>query len=56
MGKEEIGMNGYLILSGAMIVCFADRELGSLTLASGIKISVKYPLFGAIMIVAGVFV
>lgn len=49
-----IDMNGWLIIAGAMIVCFADREAISLEFKGGTKISLKYPLFGVLMIVTGV--
>jgi hypothetical protein len=46
-------MNGYLILAGAIIISFADREFGSITMRSGTHIGLSYPLLGVLMIVYG---
>ena len=51
--KDGDGMNGYLIISGTLIVCFADREMGSLTFKGGSKVSMRYPFFGVLMVIAG---
>lgn len=47
-------MNGFLIIGGSMLVCFADREAGSITFTSGTKITWRYPMIGIVMIVIGV--
>jgi len=49
-------MFGWLIISGAMLICFADREAGSIAFTSGTKIAWRYPLFGVILIIAGLVV
>lgn len=49
-------MNGWLIIGGAMLICFADRDAGSIKFTSGTKITYRYPLFGIIMIIAGVVI
>jgi hypothetical protein len=49
-------MNGWLIIAGAMLICFADREAGSITFTSGTKIAWRYPLIGFVMIVCGVVI
>lgn len=47
-------MNGWLIIADAMLICFADREAGSITFTSGTKIAWRYPMIGIVMIIAGV--
>lgn len=48
-------VNGFLIIAGAMLICFADREMSSVTFTSGTRISIKYPFFGSLLIIAGIF-
>lgn len=49
-------MSWWLVIGGAMIVCFADREAGCITFQSGTKIACRYPLLGIIMIIMGVVI
>jgi len=41
-----------LLYAGVALVCFADREMGSIS-TSAVTISVRYPVFGVMMIIAG---
>jgi hypothetical protein len=46
-------MNSALIVAGSMIICFADREAGSITFQSGLRISFRYPFLGVALLVIG---
>ena len=48
-------MNSALIIAGAMIICFADREAGNITTTGGMKVSIRYPLLGVAILIVGVF-
>jgi hypothetical protein len=49
-------MNGYLIIAGAMLVCFADREAGRIEFKGGTEIAFRYPFLGIVIMVAGVII
>jgi len=46
-------MNSTLMFCGIALVCFADREIGSIE-TDRVKVSVRYPLFGSLLFIAGV--
>jgi len=49
-------MNGYLIIAGAMLVCFADREAGRIEFKGGTEIAFRDPFLGILIMVAGVVI
>jgi len=46
-------MNSTLMFCGIALVCFADREMGMIE-TERVKVTVRYPMFGALMFIAGV--
>ena len=47
-------MNGFMLIAGAMLVCFADREAGRIEFKGGTEIAFRYPFLGVLIMVAGV--
>jgi hypothetical protein len=50
--REGAEMNSTLMICGIALVCFADREMGTLE-TERVKVSVRYPLFGSLMFIVG---